>query len=308
MECDERALIVLFSQASIFSFPGLWRLRSVCRTWRDAIESTGVLSSHVVQRERISKLHGVEVTKEGLRDILLIDHIVDALKPFDGVDYRTNGFAESLRVSHMMSTLDRLALPAASAVCALLGPVSVTNLWRQLAAEAKGYASTGIVAKALTALSIANAAAELASEMGERPTVRMRIVIEALRSTYEPIECLEDSFLIVPPLISSAKARTAIARAIKVFDRVQEIASRENKKGQSLVTAVTGVEIYSSSGAHFDPREQHLWVGMILFPEELQSLKGATVFAGRSHGVCPWSALYIEVPWDLFSKKLQEIA
>eukprot|EP00727_Mastigamoeba_balamuthi_P004561 m51a1_g14102 hypothetical protein (333) ;mRNA; f:95832-96830 len=313
MECDERALIVLFSQASIFSFPGLWRLRSVCRTWRDAIESTGVLSSHVAQRERISKLQGVEVTKEGLRDVLLIDHIVDAVEPFDrrvprsfdDNNIRTEGFEQSLRVSHMLRTLDRLALPAASAVCSLLGDVRVASMARELAPGAKDYVHIGPVAMALTSLSIANAAAGLVSEISGRSSVKMRIVIETLKDTQRPIECLEDSLLIVPPMISSSEARTAIARAIKVFTRVQEIASKKNKNGESLVAAVTGVGIVGEQYA-YSPTEQHLWVGMILFPEEVQRLKGEYLKAGKRHGVSPEQ--YIVVPWNLLSHKLQQLA
>eukprot|EP00727_Mastigamoeba_balamuthi_P004559 m51a1_g14100 hypothetical protein (307) ;mRNA; f:93192-94112 len=305
MACNETALIVLFSQASIFSFPGLWRLRSVCRTWRDAIESTGVLSAHLAQRERISKLQGVEMTKEGLRDILLIDHIIDALRPYEDRGLTTANFRQSLRVSHMLRTLDRLALPAASAVCSLLGDVRVTVMGKGMAYSASGSEPNGSVTMALTALSIANAAADLSSELKGKTAAKIRIVIESLKDAREPIECLEDSLLIVPPLISSARACAAIARAIKVFERVQEIARTRKMDGASLVADVAGVSVVEEYSTLYSPKEQHLWLGMVLFPEEIKSLAGERISVGTRHGVS-WGHNII-VPWHYFDLLLKQL-
>eukprot|EP00727_Mastigamoeba_balamuthi_P001212 m51a1_g11088 hypothetical protein (117) ;mRNA; f:11968-12371 len=89
--CDKTLLVVLFSQAMIFSFPAIWCLRRVCRTWRSIVESSFVLSSHAEHRERISKLRGVARTSEGLRDILLADHILDVIGEFETRSFSTSG-------------------------------------------------------------------------------------------------------------------------------------------------------------------------------------------------------------------------
>eukprot|EP00727_Mastigamoeba_balamuthi_P000740 m51a1_g10663 hypothetical protein (395) ;mRNA; r:3024-4873 len=269
--CNAVMLVVLFAQARILNFPLIWCLRRVCHAWRSAIESYGVLSSHVAQRERISRLQGVAVSREGLRDILLVDHIVDRVMSAEAKGFKTSNLRQSVRINHMLDTLQRLSLPAAAAACSVLGAVSVTATpstfpWSFLSALPAQVA--------LASLAIASAAAELSSSVHVGPEAWFQIVIAPIeKPAPEWNECLTDSFFVISPEISFKKARSALLRAIKVFTRVHQMEDILQKKGAELVTAATGVRLLrDSSKWSYYPLEQHLWVGLLLFHEDIPEL------------------------------------
>eukprot|EP00727_Mastigamoeba_balamuthi_P000744 m51a1_g10667 hypothetical protein (319) ;mRNA; f:9957-10913 len=300
---DEVVLVVLFSQARIFDFPTIWRLRLVCRSWRNAIESTGVLSSHVAQRDHIAKLQGVAVSREGLRDLLLVDHIVDVVQMFETENFCTSSIRQSVWVSKQLGSLHGLSICAANAACSLLGSVCVVDKpGKYLIHDAKPIGVAG------AALAVASAAAELASQSVRFDASRkLHIAIADLFDCGSGcFECMCDGgcFLIVPPGTSGSDACRALARAIRVFTRVCAIADEQRRWGERLVTAVTGA--IPSRYMYPSPREDHLWVGMLLFPEHTRQLSGMHVDGnGAKHGVDPKKGS-VMVPWNYFDKYLSK--
>eukprot|EP00727_Mastigamoeba_balamuthi_P000739 m51a1_g10662 hypothetical protein (322) ;mRNA; r:1481-2446 len=305
--CNEALLIVLFSQARILSFPVVWILRRVCRTWCSAIESSAVLSSHVALRKRISSLQGVAVSREGLRDIILADHIVEEVQKAESRGFCTAGLFQSVRVQRMLGMLGRLSMAAATAACSLLGSVSFVQSPVDL--HFSTIEATP-VQFALAALAIASAAAELGAErVPAKEHEGFRIVIAQVDKCDHSIECLTGSYLVVPPGITRAQARRALARAFTVFARVHEVERDRGMTGAELVTAVTGVRLLPASivGYLNHPKENHLWVGMLLFREDVAMLAGELVFGNSGqHGVDPTKKCVL-VPWNYFDHRLASL-
>eukprot|EP00727_Mastigamoeba_balamuthi_P013880 m51a1_g9114 hypothetical protein (405) ;mRNA; f:122346-124152 len=304
--CDEVALIVLFSQAHLFSFPDIWRLRLVSRAWRRAIESSGVLSSHIAQRRRISRLHNSGLSAEGLRDLLLVDHIVEVVRASESKGLCTSSVQASLRLFRMADTLRRLALAAATAACSVLGPIEVTDTMERI----YGHQTAGPSVIALTALAIARAAAELVSGPTRYAARPIKIAIIECSSGGRCIECLggDGPLLVVPPGTSCHMCRKALERSFGVFARVCRIAEARDAWGIELVTAETGVLPLSYYNSLEEPREQHLWIGMLLFRKSVADLAGVKVYGNEgNHGV-DLQRKCVRMPWDHFNSRLDALA
>eukprot|EP00727_Mastigamoeba_balamuthi_P000741 m51a1_g10664 hypothetical protein (306) ;mRNA; r:5671-6588 len=298
---NEGVLVMLFSQTSVFSFPDVWRLRRVCHAWRNAIESPSVLSSHAARRERIAELHCPELTPETFAGFLLVDSIADVALGAEEREFCTPGLWQSVRMTHVLDMLRRLSLTIASFCCSLLGPIAVI----ETPGSFEHCQDDVRPAKAaLAALAIASAAADLAVMQHNPQAAPFSIVIAPIDSVNECIECLEGSYLVVPPGITLSQARRALERAIKVFARVHELETEKGLKGAELVTVVTGVRPRGQTSKwYYYPLEQHLWVGMLLFSGNIAELAGQYVQCNRKKiGVDPQKKCVL-VPWNIFESR-----
>eukprot|EP00727_Mastigamoeba_balamuthi_P000742 m51a1_g10665 hypothetical protein (328) ;mRNA; r:6824-7807 len=310
---NEAVLALLFAKADLFTFPDLCPLRRVCRAWRSAIDSIGVLSSHAKGRERIARLYYRAPTPKYLQDLLVADHIAQKVACAEERRFCTADLGQAARMSRMLDWLHWFTLALASACCSRLGPITVVEAPEALMLSARGPVSPS--AEAAAAFVIASAAMELqppgpAAEQASAPApaTSFQIVIASVPECGgESIECLGGSYLVVPPDITFEKARRALERAIRVFARVHEIEREKRLKGAKLVAAVTGVILVSEPEWVYSPLEQHLWVGMLLFREDVAMLAGERVQgSGSKHGVDPKKKCVL-VPWNFFEGKYSDI-